>query len=139
MKKVLVIFLLLVTSLSVSAGNAHTPAAVTKAFHERFPGISAVKWELEHGNYEANFTRDGEKMSATFDKNGSLLETEKSIPVNTLPAEAATYIEKNCNGKKPKAASEIKLANGDTNYEAQVAGKDYIFDAHGKFLKTQKD
>jgi hypothetical protein len=36
-------------------------------------------------------------------------------------------------------AARITKANGETNYEAEIKGKDVVFDAKGKFLKEEKD
>ena len=67
------------------------------------------------------------------------METERAIAITALPTEATTYIEKNFNGKIARKAAIVKNANGETTYEAHLNGKDYIFDASGKFVKTEKD
>ncbi len=115
------------------------PAYVQSAFNKNFLGITTVKWEKEKGNYEANFKENGQKMSAVIDANGRLLETETAIEAGSLPTDAKAYIEKNYKGEKIKEAAKLKMANGDTNYEAEVKGMDLIFDANGKFIKSQKD
>ena len=126
-------------SFAHKTDHEKVPAAVKKTFHDNFPEIKDGNWEKEHGNYEITFKQDGQKVSATYDKNGTWLETEKTISTKALPAAANTYIEKNCKGNLVHAASVIKKANGETNYEARIKRKDYIFDAEGKFLKIEKD
>lgn len=141
MKKMIVIGLML-ASMPVFAQKldaSKVPAPVKTTFSKNFPGTQDVKWEQEKGNYEATFKKDGQKLSATFDKNGGWLETEKAISVTALPTAASAYLEKNCKGKVAKAASVITLVNGDTNYEAEINGKDYIFDGKGNFIKSEKD
>lgn len=115
------------------------PGSVKNTFSKSFPGIAAVKWEKEKGNYEANFSRNDQKMSALFDANGAWLETETAMKTTELPKNAADYIAKNYKGEKIKEAARLKMANGDNNYEAEVKGMDLIFDANGTFIKSVKD
>ncbi len=115
------------------------PATVKATFAKSFADVKDAKWEKENGNFEANFRQGDKKMSATFDPAGAWLETENAIEIGALPASAATYLARNYKGEKVKEAAKLKMANGETRYEAEVKGTDVIFDEHGKFIKTQKD
>ena len=115
------------------------PAPVKVTLTKNFAVITNIKWEKENGNYEAGFVQDGKNISAIISPSGSLLETETMIKTGELPLTAASYLAQNYKGEKVKGAARIKLANGDTNYEAEIKGMDVIFDAKGKFIKTAKD
>jgi hypothetical protein len=140
MKKAIAVLLV----LSSFAANAQmmnvskVPAAVTASFAKNFPAVSNAKWEKEHDEYEANFKQNGQKMSASFDAAGTLKETEKTIPVASLPSTATKYLHEHYKGESVKEASELKMADGSTYYEAEVKGMDVIFDGTGKFVKTQE-
>lgn len=114
------------------------PAAVKAAFAKQYPGITAG-WEKENGKYEVNFKQRGNTMSALYEANGSLLETEMDIKIADLPATVKAYVKEHYKGKTVKEAAKITRADGTLNYEAEVGGKDVIFDANGKFLKEAKD
>jgi len=58
-------FMIVLTAFNCSAQNV--PAEVKAAFAKSFPNTTVKKWDKEDGNYEANFTKDGKTMSATFD------------------------------------------------------------------------
>jgi hypothetical protein len=115
------------------------PAAVKASFTKSFPTAKDTKWEKEDGDYEAAFTQNGQKMSASFDASGAWKETEKTIALASLPAAATKYLQQHYKGQKVKEAAELKMADGSTRYEAEVKGKDVIFDSNGNLLKTQKD
>lgn len=117
--------------------NANVPGAVKQAFEKQYPGTKA-KWDNEDGKYEAGFKHNGHEMSVLYNANGTVDETEMEISVSQLPAAAANYITQHKMGKISEAA-KITKANGEVNYEAEVKGKDVIFDAAGKFLKEVKD
>jgi hypothetical protein len=117
---------------------AKVPAAVKAAFAKQFPGIVA-KWEKEDGKYEAGFKQNGTTMSALFESNGTMTESEMDIKVTDLPATVLAYVKEHYSGKKIKEGAKITKADGTVNYEAEVAGKDVIFDANGKFLKEMKN
>ncbi len=142
MKKLLMVATL-ATSISLIAcaqklDASKVPAAVKGAFTKQYPGVTA-KWEKEDGKYEAGFKQGGNTMSATFEAGGAFTESEMDIKVAGLPAEASSYIKEHYKGKSIKEAAKITLANGAVNYEAEVDGKDVMFDANGKFLKEIKN
>jgi hypothetical protein len=61
---------------------------------------------------------------------GQILEVEKEVEFSALPAAVQTALK----GKKVKEAAII-TKGGKTMYEAEVGGKDLIFDAQGKAIK----
>jgi hypothetical protein len=77
-------------------------------------------------------------MSALYEANGTMTESEMDIKVSDLPASVLAYVKENYKGKKIKEGAKITKSDGTVNYEAEVDGKDVIFDATGKFLKEMK-
>lgn len=142
MKKLFIVTMAMV--LTVFFVNAQkidaskVPAAVKSGFSKLYPGTTA-KWEKEAGKYEANFKQSGNTMSALFEVNGNLTESEMDIAVSALPAAVLAYVKEHYKGKSIKEGAKITKADGTVNYEAEVNGKDVIFDAGGKFLKETKD
>ena len=141
MKKLFIIYMAFacLPAIAQKMDQSKVPAAVKSAFSTNFSEITNATWEKEHGNYEANFSQGGKKMSVTYDGKGTLLEAETEMAISQLPASVAAYIEKNYAGQKIKHASAIKMSNGTLNFEAEVNGKDLIFDRSGKFIKESKD
>jgi len=142
MKK-LIMMSALAACISFTAGAqkleaSKVPAAVKTSFAKQYPGVTA-KWEKEDGRYEANFTQSGKTMSVLIDEKGMIAETEMDIKVAELPNSALTYVKEHYKGKTIKEGAKITKADGTVNYEAEVDGKDVIFDANGKFLKEAKD
>ena len=117
--------------------HANVPAAVKQAFEKEYPGTKA-KWDNEDGKYEAGFKHNGHEMSVLYNANGTVDETEMGIPVSQLPAAATSYLTQHKMGKISEAA-KITKANGQVNYEAEVKGKDLIFDTNGNFIKEVKE
>ncbi|MBI1782236.1 MAG: PepSY-like domain-containing protein [Sphingobacteriales bacterium] len=143
MKKVLM-YVLAITAISSSASAqkldaAQVPTAVKTAFTKQYPGVNA-KWEKEKGKYEAGFKQqNGLDMSVLYESNGTMVESEVDIKVADLPAKVLNYVKEYYKGKKIKEGAKITKADGTVNYEAEVDGKDLIFDAGGEFIKEVKD
>jgi hypothetical protein len=139
--------LMLLTALTGATAGAYAqkidaakvPAAVITAFAKANPGVTKVKWELEKGHYEAGYTQGGHEMSALFEPSGIMTESEMEIKVSELPANVLSYVKANRKGAAIKEAAKITKAGGEVNYEAEVKGKDMLFDAKGNFLKEAKD
>ena len=113
-------------------------AGAKNGFAKAFPGVKA-KWEKENGDFEAGFTKDGKKMSAVFTADGIWKETETAMAASALPKTIQQYVKKNYPAEKVKEGAEIKKADGTVLYEAEIKGKDLVFDANGTFIKTSKD
>lgn len=142
MKKIV---FLLAAMLTLSLAHAQkisekdVPAVVKTAFQKKYATIKEVKWEKEDGNFEAGFKENGKNYSVLLDINGNILETEAGIGVNELPDAVKSYISKTYPGQKIKEAAKITNNHGVVTYEAEVKGKDLIFDNAGTFLKEEAD
>ena len=111
------------------------PAEVKESFKKEFPAVTDVKWEMEKKSvYEASFKMDGKSMSANFSEKGEWQETETDVKVAELPKAATDYIAQHYKGAKIREAAMIKKPGGITRYEAEVNGKDLIFDEKGNFV-----
>ena len=119
----------LLCSLNATARqDKNVPAAVKTAFLKDHAGAAKVKWEQENGQYEASFTEHGTAMSILYTASGAVTETETGIPVRALPKAARDMAA--AKGKIKEAARIVKN-NGEVLYEAEVNGKDLLFDEKG--------
>ena len=78
-------------------------------------------------------------MSALIETNGNIVETETDIKTTDLLPDVLVYIKNHYPGKNIKEASKLVKADGSINFEAEVNGKNAIFDASGKFIKEAKE
>lgn len=115
------------------------PETVKTKFTSLYPFVTKVKWEIEHGKYEAEFKENTIEKSVIFQPDGTYVQTEIEIPVSTLPAAINEYLEKELLGKKIKEASEITSADGTVSYEAEIGKTDFLFDANGKLLRSESE
>lgn len=116
--------------------SSDVPATVKAACMKRFPTTTKISWEKEDGNYEANWGgKSGEDSSAMFTPAAVFIELVKAISISDLPAPVVTYIKEYENGAKIREAGLVTDANGIITYEAEIKGKDLIFDKNGKFIK----
>lgn len=115
------------------------PSEVKSSFTKHFAAAKEAKWEKEKGNYEAEFDLNKTEQSALFDAKGSLLETEIEIELSQLPAGVMEYVKAHYANQNVKEAAKITDAAGVITYEAEIKGKDLIFDSTGKFVKELKD
>ena len=141
MKKLLLSTLLLagtMTGMAVAQDlkEKDVPTAVKTAFVKKYPDARKVSWEKEKGNFEANWGgKSGEDNSAVFTPSANFVEIVVAIPVNQLPANISPYVSKYYKGAKIAEAGKVTDAAGKHMYEAEIKGKDLIFDENGVFLK----
>ncbi len=123
-----------------SEGHEHlnVPAKVKSALMQKYPEAKNVGWEKENGNYEANWGgTSGEDNSVQFTPAGSFIEIVNAIPVSQLPAKVVAYVKQHHKGAKITEAGKVTDAKGKMSYEAEVHGKDIIFDENGNFVKAE--
>jgi hypothetical protein len=140
MKKSMLIAVGLMISLAACAQKvkeSEVPTVVKDAFKKSYKDAKEVKWEKEGANFEAEFEIGETDQSVVFDAMGHLVETEVEIKVDELPSGAKDYIAKNYRDTKIKEATKITDAKGTITYEAEIKGKDLIFDSTGKFIKEE--
>ena len=133
MKKILI---LAVSALITTEINAQkmtvdkVPSAVKESLMKSYPNAKGAKWDKEDADYEASFKMDGKDMSILYDAKGMEKEVETDIKFSELPMPVQVALK----GKKVKEAAIIKKG-GKTFYEAEVGGKDLLFEADGKLVK----
>jgi hypothetical protein len=139
------ITLILVTGLLASLTNAQkikdkeVPEIVRTTFTKLYPKATEVKWEMENGNYEANFDLDEMDNSVVMDGTGKILETEVEMDPKELPLAVWDYLNTHYKGKKVKEAFRIMNSVGAYSYEVEVKRKELVFDGMGLFVKESKD
>jgi outer membrane lipoprotein-sorting protein len=138
--KNLLILTFVFTFISVSAFSQKNPSEIVKKeFSKKYASAKSVKWDNEEKNeWEAEFTMDGKKMSASFDNSGKWIESETAITEKELPASVVATLNKDFLGYKKSLIEifestemkgfELGLKKGETSIEV-------IFDNSGKILK----
>lgn len=137
--------ILLAAMFSLTFANAQkvsykeVPTVVKSALQKSYPNAKEIKWEKEKDNYEAEFEVNETDYSILIDASGNIIETEIEIEIDELPANAKAYISKNYAGQKIKEAAKITDSKGVVTYEAEIKGKDLIFDSNGNFIKEETE
>lgn len=121
---------------SAVAQKKEIPVAAKAAFAKAYATATKVKWEQEGDKYEASFMSGGKEMSVLYSASGAAVETETKIAIAELPAKAQKYAQAKGNIKE---AARIVAANGTVKYEAEVKGKDLLFDNEGNFMEAKSD
>jgi hypothetical protein len=67
---------------------------------------------------------------------GVFVEEVNAIAISKLPAVIAPYVKAHYSGAKIKEAGKVTDAAGKKMFEAEIKGKDLIFDENGKFIKV---
>lgn len=138
MKNVLIILAIMFGTTLANAqkvNSSKVPANVKDALQKSYPNVTNVKWEREHGNYEAEFKVAGLEYSVLLTVSGTIIETEVELAENELPQKARTYVATTYKGSKIKEAAKITNNKGVVTYEAEVNGKDLLFDSEGDFIE----
>ncbi|MBS1916336.1 MAG: PepSY-like domain-containing protein [Bacteroidetes bacterium] len=132
-------FFFLVPAIATQA-QTKAPNAVTTAFSTQFPNSTNVHWGKENAKeYEANFKLNGINMSANYDLNGNLKETETEIAVKDLPEAVIKSIKTKYPNAIISGADRIEKAGGKIIYEADIKlnkkKKEIELYEDGRFMK----
>jgi len=140
-KLVLMTVAAMITSLTFAQKmeEKEVPAPVKTAFQKNFPQAKVEKWEKEGDNFEAEFELNKSEQSVLFDAQGIIIETEIEIEISQLPNGVLDYVKTNYKGQSVKEAAKITDTKGTVTYEAEIKGRDLLFDSNGKFIKEIKN
>jgi hypothetical protein len=129
---------LLISAEAQKIKPSEVPSSVKSFLQKNYPNAKSVRWEKESGNYEASWGgKSGEDHSVQISPSGELVEYVQAIPVSTLPAVARNYIKLHYKNAKITEAGKVTDAKGKISYEAEVHGKDILFDEKGNFVKAE--
>lgn len=117
----------------------NVPQPVKDALYKMYPNAKVTEWEMEDGNYEAEFENNDVETSVVISPAGVHVMTEVEIAGTALPQAAQDYVKTNLTGKKISEACKMTTAAGEVSYEAEVGGKDYLFDANGNFTGIEQE
>jgi hypothetical protein len=135
-----VILIVALSMISVSAFSQKNPPEIVKReFTKKYASAQSIKWNSEEKNeWEAEFTMDAKKMSASYDNSGKWIESETKIMEKDLPASVVSTLNKDFQGYKkgqieifenPEIKGfELGLKKGETSIEV-------IIDNSGKIIK----
>ncbi len=112
--------IILLFSVSVSA-QMKVPDKVLIAFKITFAGATDVKWDMENDSeFEAEFTRGGNEMSANFSANGALMESETELSADQLPEAIRKSIASEFVGFVIDEAESVEKPGKQISYEVEI-------------------
>ena len=112
------LFGVMCSSIAVYAQHTTSiPAKVTIAFAKEYTHVTNAQWDKEGQQYEASFKKDGHDISVVYSE---------------LPIAAKRYARTK---GEIKDAAKITKADKSIQYEAEVNGKDLLFDDLGNLLQ----
>jgi len=134
------LFLVAVGSKAQKLKESDVPSAIKSEFGKKYPDAAKVTWEKEKGNYEANWGgKSGEDNSVQYSPSAKFLEYAKAVQTSELPASVVSYVKTHYKGQAIKEAAKVTDAKGTMTYEAEIKGKELIFDEKGNFVKEEKE
>lgn len=142
MKHLSIFALILIFQLGLNAQKikeSSVPEVVKNNFARVVPNTPVLEWEIEDGNYEADYKQNGVVNTVIFTADGKIVQYENIITSSELPLAVREYITTNMAGKKMGDMVRIKTVTGSVSYEVGADDLDYLFDGEGNFLKTEQD
>jgi hypothetical protein len=114
MKK-LILLAAIVLSAAASFGRDIDNRKVQLAFDRVFAGAANVQWYETDNNYMARFTLRASKVTAHFDKDGTLIATSRIITDAELPLEVVSTLIRKFRDQKIHSIMEY-VVDGNTYY-----------------------
>lgn len=114
MKK-LILFAAIVLSAAASFGRDIDNRKMRLAFDRVFAGATDVRWYETDNNYMAKFTLKARKVTAHFDKDGTLIATSRIISDSELPLDVISTLIRKYPDQKIHSVVEY-VVDGNTYY-----------------------
>ena len=127
------------TACGQNQSEEKIPEAVRTSFTTKFPEAKNVQWDRENdASYEAEFKSGKQEVSATFNTEGTWIETETIIKKSALPEAVQSALARDYSMYKVNEAAKIEMAQNEIRYEAEIEkgeeSFDVLYSADGKEL-----
>lgn len=103
-------------SVNTKAQDIQVSASVTNAFHTAFKQASDVQWKDCGNYYKADFTMNGQYITAFYDANAALLAVTKNISPVQLPVTLQANLKKSYENYWISDALEYSNEGGTSYY-----------------------
>ncbi|MBO9152253.1 hypothetical protein ACFOTA_08550 [Chitinophaga sp. GCM10012297] len=111
------------------------------AFERAFAGADNVTWFEVKDHYMAKFTLNARKITAHFDRSGTLIALSRMIDGNELPTQVMTRLVRKYQHQRIHCVMEY-VVDGRTNYAITLEGDTHWTVLHsnptGEFRQLQK-
>lgn len=146
-KYILIILCALLPAISLNAQKIpdnKVPAPVMKSFKNKYPKMQFANWNMEsNGEYVVQFTAAGVQTKMTFEKNGTWVETEKSIATASIPESVKSVLDKEYADYTIESTDKINSAKDGESYLAKIKKGDsrcsLKMDSKGTILSKNMD
>ena len=143
MKKITILFVFAICTIQGNAQKLATseiPEAVISAFKAANPNITNAEWNKEKSGYKVRYIANKRPCTVCYTNSGTRVVHDSKVAIATLPPGVKTYLDKNFPGNAEKINKVLKMTkpDGTVNYDVEMSGTDYIFDAKGSYLKSVK-
>lgn len=111
------------------------------AFERAFAGANNVAWYEVEDHYMAKFTLNARKITAHFDRSGTLIALSRMIDGNDLPTQVMTRLNRKYQHQRIHCVMEY-VVDGQTNYAITLESDSHWTVLHsnpaGEFRQLQK-
>jgi len=120
MKRLFVILTIALSSLTLSSfaadkGDDVSPKAI-KSFNSSFKNATEISWTVNENYYKANFTLNGQYVSAFYDADGNMIALTRNISSLQLPIALQADLKKNYDSYWISDAMEVANNEGTSYY-----------------------
>jgi len=130
---------------SKRAAAAACPEAVTQSIAKEFPGAARTSCKAEHADghdqFEVKLTHGGEPVEVDVAPNGTILQTEVTIPLDKVPAKVmAAFTAKYPNATPTRVEKQIRAGKGafyELAFPAKPTSKEVTFAEDGSFVEEE--
>ncbi len=110
--------LVIVITMLLSCNQTKVPSEVGKSFKSKFPDARSVSWDKENDHeFEAEFKRSGNEMTACFNDKGEWIETEIELSQKDLPEAVQNTISSEFTGFKIEEVVRIETPEYSEAFE----------------------
>jgi hypothetical protein len=139
--KTLALLAAMVLAAATTFGRDVNNRKVQLAFERAFAGAANVSWYEVKDHYMAKFTLNARKITAHFDKTGTLIALSRMIDGNELPTQVMTRLARKYEHQRIHCVMEY-VVDGTTNYAITLEGDSHWTVLHsnpaGEFRQLQK-
>lgn len=123
--------------------NEQQQNSIRSSLESRYSGVdfNSIEWQMNSkGGFDGLFTYDARQLKATFEQDGTWVQTSEEVVLEDLPENLRNSLEANAGQMQISRIERVETSDSQVFYDVMFHGREPVrFDESGNEVAEERD